>query len=74
MEIVIFASEMLRRVLARIGPYAAVEIILPGGTVIALLLYLYRRLAGLKYSAGRMSIRRPVERLQGNATVARHRN
>jgi hypothetical protein len=26
-----------------IGPYAAIEIILPGGTILALLLWLYRR-------------------------------
>lgn len=45
MEIVIFVLEILRRVLARIGPYAAMEIILPGGTLLALLLYLYRRQA-----------------------------
>jgi hypothetical protein len=29
--------------LKEIGPYAAIEIILPGGTLIALLLWLYRR-------------------------------
>lgn len=30
-------------VLRQIGPYAAIEIVLPGGTLIALLLWLYRR-------------------------------
>lgn len=63
MEIVIFGLEVLRRVLARIGPYAAVEIILPGGTLLALLIYLYRRQADLKNWTGRMSIRRTTERL-----------
>jgi hypothetical protein len=29
--------------LREIGPYAAIEIILPGGTLLALLLWLYRR-------------------------------
>lgn len=43
MEIVLIALEMLRRLLARIGPYAVVEILLPGGTLLALLLYLFRR-------------------------------
>ena len=28
---------------ARLGPYVLVEIALPGGTLLALLLYLYRR-------------------------------
>jgi hypothetical protein len=35
--------EVLRRLLPRIGPYLLVEIVLPGGTLLALLLYLYRR-------------------------------
>lgn len=43
MEILIVGLEMLRRLLPRIGPYVLVEIVLPGGTLIALLLYLYRR-------------------------------
>ena len=30
-------------ILKEIGPYAAIEIILPGGTLLALLLFLYRR-------------------------------
>jgi hypothetical protein len=34
--------------LKEIGPYAAIEIILPGGTLIALLLWLYRRRGALK--------------------------
>jgi hypothetical protein len=29
--------------LKEVGPYVAIEIILPGGTLIALLLWLYRR-------------------------------
>jgi hypothetical protein len=35
--------EVLCRALSRVGPYLAVEVLLPGGTLIALLLYCYRR-------------------------------
>jgi hypothetical protein len=30
-------------ILKEIGPYAAIEIVLPGGTLLAVLLWLYRR-------------------------------
>jgi hypothetical protein len=30
-------------ILRRIGPYVAAELLLPGGTLVALSLYLYRR-------------------------------
>jgi hypothetical protein len=30
-------------ILRQLGPYAAIEILLPGGTLVALLLWLYRR-------------------------------
>lgn len=43
MEILIDGLEMLRRLLPRMGPYVLVELVLPGGTLLALLLYLYRR-------------------------------
>jgi hypothetical protein len=43
METLIIVLEMLRRLLPRIGPYLLVEIVLPGGTLLALLLYLYQR-------------------------------
>jgi hypothetical protein len=33
----------LGAILRQLGPYAAVEILLPGGTLMALLLWLYRR-------------------------------
>ena len=29
--------------LRRLGPYALLELVMPGGTILALLLYLYRR-------------------------------
>lgn len=74
MDIAVFGLAMLRRVSARIGPYVAVELLLPGGTLLALLLYLYRRQVGLKNLAGRMSIRRPVKRLSGNGDASRARS
>ena len=39
-------TEWIYRLIARageIGPYLAIELILPGGSLIALLLWLYRR-------------------------------
>jgi hypothetical protein len=39
--------------LREIGPYAAIELILPGGSLIALLLWLYRRDGGLMKSPAR---------------------
>ena len=42
MEIVTLAIEFLRRALQKAGPYLMVEIVLPGGTLIALALLLYR--------------------------------
>ena len=35
--------EILRRLGQRLGPYLVLEILLPGGTVLALLLFLYQR-------------------------------
>jgi hypothetical protein len=43
MESVVAGLRILRRCLQRIGPYLLVEIFLPGGTLLALLLFLYRR-------------------------------
>jgi hypothetical protein len=39
--------------LKELGPYAAIEIILPGGTLIALALWLYRRRAARVAQSGR---------------------
>jgi hypothetical protein len=33
----------LRRFGARLGPYLLIEILLPGGTLVAVLLYVFRR-------------------------------
>jgi hypothetical protein len=43
MEVLVIGLDMLRRLVPRMGPYVLVELLLPGGTLIALLLYLYRR-------------------------------
>jgi hypothetical protein len=43
MKIVMVGLEILRRWLPRIGPYIVAEVVLPGGTLLALSLYLYRR-------------------------------
>jgi hypothetical protein len=43
MEVLVIGLEILRRLLARMGPYVLVELVLPGGTLLALLMYFYRR-------------------------------
>ena len=53
MEMVMLILEVVRRLLQKAGPYLAVEIILPGGTLIALAIYLYRQ---RKIFFGAMSI------------------
>ena len=42
MELVATLLTALRRAVQRFGPYLVVEILLPGGTLVALLLLLYR--------------------------------
>jgi hypothetical protein len=39
----IAAAKIAIQVLRRFGPYAAIELLLPGGSLLALLLWLYRR-------------------------------
>jgi hypothetical protein len=46
METVMLGVETARRLALKIGPYVAVELLLPGGTLLALALYWYRRRAG----------------------------
>jgi hypothetical protein len=48
------------QIIKKFGPYLAIEILLPGGTLIALLLYLARH---GKFFPGAMSILGPVIRL-----------
>lgn len=43
METVLIAFENLRRLGRTAGPYLLIEAVMPGGTLLALLLYLYRR-------------------------------
>ena len=43
MQIVLMGLEILRRAGRKLGPYLLLEILMPGGTVLALLLFLYRR-------------------------------
>jgi hypothetical protein len=54
METAMIGLEITRRLLVRAGPYFLVELVLPGGTLIALLFYLYRRHA--KKMSGTLSI------------------
>ena len=42
MDLVTTLLNALRRAVQRFGPYLVVEILLPGGTLVALLLLLYR--------------------------------
>jgi len=60
MELALLVLEVLRRLLQRTGPYLLVEILLPGGTLLALALYLYRH---RKAFSSAMSIRSPAVRL-----------
>ncbi len=43
MEIVIAIIEIVRRLARGLGPYLLVEILLPGGSLLAVALFIYRR-------------------------------
>ena len=43
MEMLIALVEILRRLARDAGPYLILEIVLPGGTLVAIALFLYRR-------------------------------
>jgi hypothetical protein len=43
MEIVIALIEIARRLVRDAGPYLLMEILLPGGSLLAMALFLYRR-------------------------------
>jgi len=43
MEYVMLAVDAVRRIARTFGPYLLLELLLPGGTIFALTLYLYRR-------------------------------
>jgi hypothetical protein len=46
MEIVVSTWEVLRGLGQKFGPYLLVEAVMPGGTLLALLLYAYRARRG----------------------------
>jgi hypothetical protein len=50
MEFIIAIFEIVRRLARDMGPYLLVEILLPGGSLIALALFLYRRRAPVSIS------------------------
>ena len=50
MEFIIAIFEIVRRLARDMGPYLLVEILLPGGSLLALALFLYRRRAPLSIS------------------------
>ena len=52
MERVMESLGLLRRIAQNFGPYLMLEIVMPGGTLLALLLFLYRR---RKLEAGSVS-------------------
>jgi hypothetical protein len=62
MEIVMIGMEILRRALCRCGPCLFVEIVMPGGTLLALLIYLYRQ-PRLENWIRTLSISRVADRL-----------
>jgi len=43
MQIVISSLGLVRRFGQKLGPYLILEILMPGGTLLALLLFLYQR-------------------------------
>jgi hypothetical protein len=53
-QFVISVLELLRRFGAKLGPYVLLELLLPGGTLFALLLFLYQR---WKLNAGSFATR-----------------
>ena len=60
MEIATIVLELSRRLLQKAGPYVVIEIVLPGGTLLALALYLYRHRKSFFEAP---SIRRAADRL-----------
>ena len=43
MQVAVCTVGLLREFVQKLGPYVMLEILLPGGTLVALLLFLYRR-------------------------------
>jgi hypothetical protein len=66
MQIVVGSLEMLSRLGRKFGPYLMLEILLPGGTLFALLLLLYRRnklLTGTNAPRTRLTLARVLGRI-----------
>jgi hypothetical protein len=65
--------------LKALAPYAMIELVLPGGSVMALLLWLYRRRKNNGVDFGQLPVRlssflRLADRLRSNATVCAARS
>ena len=60
MQRVMRSWAVLRRVGVQVGPYLMVEILLPGGSLMALLLFLYRRRRTLGASAAMQTMLAPA--------------
>ena len=68
MQIVSIGLEILQRAGRKLGPYLLLEILLPGGTLLALLLFLYRRNrlpAGANAPRAASTLSRVLERVAG---------
>ena len=66
MPIVTSRLGMLRRLGQEWGPYLMLEILLPGGTLVALLLFLYQR---RKFDIGRVASRTAVAMTRAFASI-----
>ena len=68
MQIVLMGLEILHRAGRKLGPYLLLEILMPGGTFLALLLFLYRRNrlpAGTNSSRAASTLSRVLGRIAG---------
>ena len=63
MKMIVAWLEILSRLAKELGPYVMLEIVLPGGTLFALLLFVYRR-GG--FAASKASLRATFRRLRRN--------
>lgn len=61
MESILETVGLLRRAAQRLGPYLLIEILLPGGTLLALMLLVYRRWRRCSY------LSRPADRVESPA-------
>ena len=54
------AVEWMFRQFRSLGPYLAIELILPGGSIVALLLWTYRHRIAARQSAARIRMRERI--------------